>query len=222
MASKAFLTSWRYITCSPKPTPGLKATSNDEPGAQRGLYLGRLCLQVVEVTSTSLGMAMHTAWPACPLNTLEWNIPHYSYQVLGPSQVLCIEVENGDSLPSHLHPSLTRPSSLLLHTVHTQKNEDQERNGCFRPLFISKEFPFSLLTCTHSMFRNGIHKWYWRFQRLRCLKDAHNFLEGAKNIGVSHLKLHPTQITPHQCAWSVLLTQTGTVHTLSKSTVPVC
>lgn len=83
MASKAFLTSWRYITCSLKPTPGLKATSNDEPGAQRVLYLGRLCLQVIEVTSTSLGMAMHTAWPACPLNTLEWNIPHYFYHNLG-------------------------------------------------------------------------------------------------------------------------------------------
>ena len=141
---------------------------------------------------------------------------------LDVNQDLCIERENGDPLPSKFHLLLTRQSSLFLLTVHTQMDEDPERNRCSRSLFISKEFPFSLLTCTHSMFRNGIHKWYWRFQRLRCLKDAHNFLEGAKNIGVSHLKLHPTQITPHQCAWSVLLTQTGTVHTLSKSTVPVC
>ena len=93
----------------------------------------------MQVNSTSNIGALHNAWPqggahACPLHTLKCIIPHYSYNVL--------EIH-----PRFMHRTwkwwpmalqlASRPQETVLttlRTVHSQKNEDPERNRCFSSL----------------------------------------------------------------------------------------
>lgn len=132
---------------------------------------------------TSLGGSWHTVWPqcggpACPLtlsNDTFCTIPTTSLDL---TQHLCIQLENGDPLPSNLHPSLTRLPSLLLRPVHTQKDEDTGKNRCPISLFISKELNFCFLIVPLQLFRNGTPMSYAEhFRDSVVFKDGHNLLD---------------------------------------------
>lgn len=96
---------------------------------------------------------------------------------LDVNQDLCIERENGDPLPSKLHPLLTRQSSLFLLTVHTQMDEDPERNRCSRSLFISKELTLSFLTVPVQVLEIEPLSHTEDFRNSAVFKHTHNFLE---------------------------------------------
>lgn len=170
-----------YITWSPTtPGPMAALVKNKVPSTR-----SRRRVAVIQVNRTSLNRSLHTAWPqggkpAWP--TSHSRMKHSSLflpsPLTSPKFLLYWTRKWWFTALTHLHPSLTRPPTLLLHTVHTQKNEDPEEMGVSDLSSFPREFPFSLLTCTFSMFRNWIHKWYWRFQSSGVLKGAHNFLEG--------------------------------------------
>lgn len=96
---------------------------------------------------------------------------------LDVNQDLCIERENDDPLPSNLHCSLTRQSSLCLLNVHTQMNEDPERNRCSRFLFISKELTLSFLTVPFQVLEIEPLSHTEDFRNSAVFKRTHNFLE---------------------------------------------
>lgn len=96
---------------------------------------------------------------------------------LDVNQDLCIERENGDPLPSKFHLLLTRQSSLFLLTVHTQMDEDPERNRCSRSLFISKELTLSFLTVPVQVLEIEPLSHTEDFRNSAVFKHTHNFLE---------------------------------------------
>lgn len=154
---------------------------------------------------TSLGMAMHTAWllsgdPACPLNTLEWNIPHYSYHNLGHHQRIMYRTgkwwPTANQITSLTHKTVFTTSTYCTHSEGWGPRE----KWVFQISLWFKGIYFLFLTCSCLNFRNGTPKSYWIFQRLRCFKGVRNFLQELRTLGATHSKVHVTQITQHQCS----------------------
>ena len=92
----------------------------------------RLPVMNIQLHSTYLSRwvtahSMSSRWRPC-LPTSHSQMKHSSVLLPHPwtSPNLWIELENVDPQPSNLLPSLTRPFSLFLHTVHIQKDEDPE------------------------------------------------------------------------------------------------